>query len=174
MSAETQSVHTVGRGWSAGRSVGQLILAWAVLWGVSFAVLPPVERLYRIGAWTLGGTTFAWAVFSMATALGVWAAASPEWFPVDHPVRLVVSGPYRRLRNPMAVATVAQGLALAWARSSVLSLAYVAVAWIASEWTLRPAKDSDLVERFGEAGRRYLTKVPRWVPSLRPYACEGA
>ena len=89
--------------------------------------------------------------------------------PFDPPKRLVVSGIYRYIANPMQLSCVL--VMLAW--SAVLQSAWLAAgavvaivygAGIAS-WDER----ADLEKRFGETWREYRRAVRNWIPRWRPY-----
>jgi protein-S-isoprenylcysteine O-methyltransferase Ste14 len=93
--------------------------------------------------------------------------------PWDPPLRLVVRGPYRFVRNPMisGVIFVLFGEALglesmplaAWATAFLLfSLVYTSL-----------LEESQLEARFGDEYRRYLRCVPRLLPRLRPWSPEN-
>jgi protein-S-isoprenylcysteine O-methyltransferase Ste14 len=89
--------------------------------------------------------------------------------PWDPPRALVVSGPYRYVRNPMisGVLAVLLGEALflrslphfAWALCfAALNLVYIPL-----------VEEPDLQRRFGESYRRYCEHVPRVVPRVSPW-----
>jgi protein-S-isoprenylcysteine O-methyltransferase Ste14 len=88
--------------------------------------------------------------------------------PVAPPARLVVSGPYRHLRNPIHVAVVGvlcgQGLLLA----RPVLFGYAAGAWALSWAFVRRYEEPGLVRRFGADCERYRRAVPAWVPRRAP------
>ncbi|MGW2645671.1 methyltransferase family protein [Streptomyces sp. NPDC001393] len=92
--------------------------------------------------------------------------------PVAPPARLVVSGPYRYVRNPIYVAVVAvlagQGLLLA----RPVLFAYAAGAWVLTWGFVRWYEEPGLVRRFGADYERYRRQVPVWCPrrAARPGA----
>ena len=80
--------------------------------------------------------------------------------------QFVVAGPYTRLRNPVLVGAILALLGVALAiESGALGLAVVAVAIAAHVWVVR-VEEPRLRDRFGEAYREYLARVPRWVPRM--------
>jgi protein-S-isoprenylcysteine O-methyltransferase Ste14 len=89
--------------------------------------------------------------------------------PVAPPTRLVVSGQYRHVRNPMYVAVLAlvagQGLVLG---SGVL-LAYAALLWLFFHLFVVLYEEPHLASRFGESYREYCRNVTRWCPRVRPW-----
>ena len=87
--------------------------------------------------------------------------------PWDQPQRLVVTGPYRHLRNPMitGVALVLLG------EACVLNSLPIAL-WLLVFATINAAymplsEEPGLERRFGEAYRTYKRDVPRWWPTPR-------
>lgn len=88
--------------------------------------------------------------------------------PYDPPERLVVSGPYAYVRNPMQLSMVlvyavaAIGLWNPW----LLGAAFVALVYGAglADWH----EDLELSARHGEAWTRYRSGVRPWLPRIRP------
>jgi protein-S-isoprenylcysteine O-methyltransferase Ste14 len=94
--------------------------------------------------------------------------------PLDPPHRLVRSGPYAYVANPMQI-----GGTVTLAAWGVLaaSLAVVAAALMATlffgglaAWS----EGGDLSRRFGDDWLRYRSNVRTWVPRWRPYSAETA
>jgi protein-S-isoprenylcysteine O-methyltransferase Ste14 len=123
----------------------------------------------RIGA-VLG------AVLTVAgSLLGLWTAnvlvrdGAGTPLPLDTARELVVAGPYRHVRNPMAIGGFGQGIGVAVWLGAPAVLAYVAVGMAIWQWIARPWEERDLEERFGDRYRRYRAAVPCWLPRLAPY-----
>src|SRR5262245_16427088 len=89
--------------------------------------------------------------------------------PWDPTRKLVVEGPYRRVRNPMisGVFTVLLGEAVALGSASVLiwSAAFALVNAIYMPLVEEPG----LERRFGEDYMTYKRNVPRWIPRRTPW-----
>jgi protein-S-isoprenylcysteine O-methyltransferase Ste14 len=84
--------------------------------------------------------------------------------PFDPPRRLVVSGPYRFVRNPMYIGA---GVALAGASlvyGSVELLAYLVLLIIASHLFVFYHEEPALKRSFGQEYDSYCQKVGRWIP----------
>ena len=83
--------------------------------------------------------------------------------------RLVVSGAYRYVRNPMylAVASVIGGQALL--SPSLGIMLYLALFAIAVTAFVRFYEEPTLRAAHGESYQRYQQAVPRWVPRLRAW-----
>jgi len=88
--------------------------------------------------------------------------------------RLVVSGPYRFVRNPIYVATAAviAGEALLL-RQPILLIA--AAVYVVALGTLnRVYEEPRLLNRHGRAYETYRAAVPGWVPRLTPWDPDAA
>lgn len=86
--------------------------------------------------------------------------------PVAPPEKLVVSGLYRYVRNPMYLAVTAVILGQAAVFASWVLVAYavvfVAVTWSFVHWYEEPT----LRQKFGTDYETYLRSVPGWWPRL--------
>lgn len=84
--------------------------------------------------------------------------------PVDPPVRLVIAGPYRLVRNPMYVGglLILAGEAVLWASPRLL--AYAAGFWLLTHLFVVAHEEPALAARFGDEYAAYRSAVPRWIP----------
>lgn len=93
--------------------------------------------------------------------------------PVAPTQRLIVTGAYRYVRNPMYLAVAAlilgQALLLGQARLVAYALAFGAavVAFV------RLYEEPTLRRQFGAQYEAYVRAVPRWWPRLRPWTPPG-
>jgi protein-S-isoprenylcysteine O-methyltransferase Ste14 len=89
--------------------------------------------------------------------------------PVFPTRRLVVTGLYRYVRNPMYVAVVAaiagQGLIF----GSLHVLEYAAIAWLICHLFVIAYEEPALRSTFGAEYERFCREVPRWLPRLKPW-----
>jgi protein-S-isoprenylcysteine O-methyltransferase Ste14/predicted DCC family thiol-disulfide oxidoreductase YuxK len=88
---------------------------------------------------------------------------------LDGPRRLVIAGPYRYVRNPIAMASLAQAAGVGLWLGSPLVLLYTLALALAEHFLFGPAEEADLEERFGDDYRRYRRRVRCWRPRLRGY-----
>ena len=170
------------------RSVGAVLAATAgqlvVFWGV-FLVIGPLILVVLERRWQVGFTfpPFAWpvgvSVLILASALGIWSAAAMAVagrgtpLPVAMPSRLVIAGPYRFVRNPMAMAGIVQGIAIGILLSSWVVIVYAIVGSVIWNLAVRPHEEADLEQRFGPDFRRYHDAVRCWIPRLRPVSARA-
>jgi protein-S-isoprenylcysteine O-methyltransferase Ste14 len=102
------------------------------------------------------------------------AGTSRRWRGVDSR-RLVVTGWYRFVRNPLYVAVVAMIVGQGLLFGNVTMLEYALAAWvIAYVWVLIN-EEPYLRRAFGSEYDAYCRAVHRWIPRVRPYtAAAGA
>ncbi len=155
----------------------------AVFWTTFLVVLPwlvvSVERellclfpaLYFLGPhpWVTGIP-----LLLAASALGLWTGllmavrgrGTP--LPLVAARDLVCTGPYRVVRNPMALAGITQGIAVGYLWISVPVVLYALAGALLWHVAARPAEEQFLSQRFGAAFTAYRERVPLWVPRLLP------
>ncbi|HYH78560.1 MAG TPA: isoprenylcysteine carboxylmethyltransferase family protein [Longimicrobium sp.] len=94
--------------------------------------------------------------------------------PWDPPTRLVVTGMYRHVRNPMITGVLMLVI------GEALLLRSAAVGWWAGAFFLVNAiyipllEEPGLERRFGEPYRAYRRAVPRWIPRPTPWTPPNA
>src|SRR5699024_5059518 len=105
-----------------------------------------------------------------ASLLGVWSAVTMARLGRGTPLpgamahHLVVAGPYRWVRNPMAVAGIVQGAGVGLLLGSWLVLLYAVVGGVLWHLLVRPHEERDLAERFGQEYEHYRARVRCWLP----------
>lgn len=172
----------LGRFTAGGRHLRvRVLLQVAVFATMALWLVPTVAFELGDGSWgRLGRLPRPWqfalaevAVLVAAPALAAVrefasrGAGTP--FPWDPPQRLVSTGPYAYLANPMQVSTT--GLLLlcaAAAGSAALAAAAVAAAAFAVG-VAGPHEHADLRHRYGPSWPEYRRQVRAWWPRWRPY-----
>jgi protein-S-isoprenylcysteine O-methyltransferase Ste14 len=168
------------------RLASRAVLQMAAFGGLALFVVPSIAIDETQSAWRQPWTLSAWqislAVHVLAVPFVIGASAVQEFvtrglgtaFPLDPPRRLVTSGLYAYIRNPMQVS----GVLLLLLTGAVLQNVWVAVAaLIAHIFSMGFAgwdENEDQCNRFGEPWRAYATHVRLWVPRLRPWHAPGA
>jgi len=84
--------------------------------------------------------------------------------PWDPPRHLVVSGVYRRVRNPMISGVILILLGEALALRSTPLLEWAAGFWVINAIYIPLLEEPMLEARFGDEYGEYKAHVPRWVP----------
>lgn len=158
--------------------VVQTLVMWTVFLGLLPILLALVEhflgwRAYRIDAAALRWIGVACMVAGGALGLCASAAMVREGagtpLPASCATRLVVSGPYRHVRNPMATGSLLQGFGVALAIGSPVALVYALAGVAAWELLVRHEEETWLRQQFGAAFDDYRRRVRCWWPRLRPY-----
>jgi protein-S-isoprenylcysteine O-methyltransferase Ste14 len=92
--------------------------------------------------------------------------------PIAPPPKLVVTGLYRYVRNPIYVALVAVILGEAVLFGDQRLLAYGALLWLFFHVWVMGLEEPELVSRFGTQYEAFRAAVPRWIPRLTPWRRE--
>ena len=92
--------------------------------------------------------------------------------PVAPPQHLVVTGLYRRMRNPMYVSVVAIILGQALLFGDWRLIVYGAVFWLACHVFVLLYEEPTLKQTFGPEYEAFRANVPRWIPRLRPWHAQ--
>ncbi|TNC29198.1 methyltransferase family protein [Amycolatopsis alkalitolerans] len=155
------AVVAVGWGVAVGGTFGcllpYLLGYWTVRWSAPFGLIPIVVGAVLIG---LG-------VVPIVQAFVAFVRAGGTPVPAASPPRLVVSGLYRYVRNPIYVGFLVVLLGEALLFGSVRIVGYTAIAWCVSAAAVLFYEQPRLARRFGTEYERYRHAVPAWLPRLR-------
>jgi protein-S-isoprenylcysteine O-methyltransferase Ste14 len=149
----------------------QVLIFWGLFLGVIPLVLSVLEARWGIAVAFPPAIVWAgWALFVSASALGLWSAAAMNIngdgtpLPAAMANRLVTAGPYRVVRNPMAVSGFVQGVAVGLVLSCWMVAVYAILGSLLWNFAVRPLEEADLEARFGDEFRRYRDTVRCWIP----------
>jgi protein-S-isoprenylcysteine O-methyltransferase Ste14 len=167
------------RAFNTAKTVAQIVVMWSVLLAAVPLALARAEEAWGLARWPgrplLGAGLFgAMSLLGLVTANVLVRDGRGTPLPLDTARELVVSGPYRHVRNPMAIFGFGQGLAVGLWLGSPAVFAYTAVGMAIWQWLARPWEEADLEGRFGSRYLRYKAAVPCWIPRLLPYQEPGA
>lgn len=153
------------------RTFAQALLFWAFFFGLVPMLLHAAERALGVPGFASPGWRAAGiglfliaGAANVATAVTLALVGRGTPLPLACPRGLVVTGPYRYVRNPMALSALTQGAAVGLYLGSPLVILYAAAGAIAWQLFVRPWEEVDLEERFGDEYRRYRASVRCWVP----------
>lgn len=162
-----------GRTRLAVRIFRQMLLFWVLFLGVLPLGISALESRWMLAVDVSVAVRIGGGVLFVATgALGIWSAVSMlvkgegTPLPAHMARRLVISGPYRYVRNPMAVAGIAQGVAVGLALGSWMVVAYALCGSLIWNTLVRPQEEADLSARFGAEFDEYRSAVSCWIPRL--------
>jgi protein-S-isoprenylcysteine O-methyltransferase Ste14 len=158
------------------RTFAQIVLFWGLFLVVIPLVIAVLERRWQLDvAFPPAVGLLGVFVLLLASAVGIWAAIVMSTLGGGTPLpsatanRLVIAGPYRWVRNPMAVAGITQGVAVGLILSSWLVVAYALVGSLLWNYAVRPHEEAELQLRFGDQFERYRRAVRCWVPRTTAY-----
>jgi len=138
---------------------------------------------YFVPLWIIGRTAFGaprplgWIVVAIGAGISLPCVWEFAWrglgtpAPFDPPRRLVISGPYRFVRNPMYVGMgiALIGEALVFPNVTWLMLAMVVSLWAVLSVFIIEYEEPSLRRMFGAEYEAYFREVHRWIPRLRPW-----
>lgn len=167
-------------GWIIAKTFMQIVVLWSIILGVIPYLLMLVENKLGVEPLSLPyHALIGTAAFILISCVGLWAGYVMSKFgrgtplPLDHANHLVIRGPYKYVRNPMAVSGIGQGLAVALILGSPLTVLYALMGSLIWQLIFRPLEEDDLEVRFGTAFREYRKNVRCWIPRLTAYQMEG-
>jgi protein-S-isoprenylcysteine O-methyltransferase Ste14 len=105
-----------------------------------------------------GAALYAWCVWNFAAVgngtPGLW----------DAPSRVVATGPYRWVRNPIYIGALLVVLGESWLFLSPPLLVYAGAMAVFCHLFVTGYEERTLSRRFGRAYLEYRRTVPRWIP----------
>ncbi|MEM6798453.1 MAG: isoprenylcysteine carboxylmethyltransferase family protein [Planctomycetota bacterium] len=150
----------------------QIVCTWALaLVAVPYVLLDAFDAL-RTPTMSIG-SVFGTGLFVACSLLGLTSAfflvrdGNGTPLPLDQTNSLVMSGPYRYVCNPMAIAGIGQGIAIALIFLSIPLLIYSLLGALVWHCVVRPIEERDLKERFGDAYTEYRRAVSCWIPTFK-------
>ncbi len=149
-----------------------------IIWTGTLIVFP-LGIEHAAGRWPLH-IEYSYAIagacaFLLCSTLGVWSGITMTIvgggtpLPVDAPQRLVTTGPYAYVRNPMAIAGLGQGASVALFLRSPEVAAYVVVGMLVWNYFVRPEEERYMSHVFGAEFDRYRKGVKCWLPRFGRY-----
>jgi len=167
--------------WIIAKTAAQIIIVWSIILLIFPTLIVQLEAklgvphftfpLQKISAMILFGT-ISFLGLSGAYTMARIGRGTP--LPLDAPQKLVVSGIYSFIRNPMAISGVGQGLAVGLFLGSPLVLIYALMGAFIWQFIFRPLEEEDLLINFGVDYEDYCRNVRCWIPRKKPYQIEAA
>ena len=139
--------------------------------------------MYFVPRWIAGAQAFnnprplGWIVVAIGAAIGLPCVWEFAWrglgtpAPFDPPRKLVISGPYRFVRNPMyfGMGLVLIGEAIVFPNITLLMLGLTAALFLFVTAFVIVYEEPTLRRTFGTDYEAYCRAVRRWIPRLRPW-----
>ncbi len=164
--------------WILAKTAAWMVLFWAAFFFVGPALIAKLEaalgwRIEMLSGrwWRIAGV----AGFVAGGMLGIWSAivmaidGGGTPLPFDCARTLVIRGPYRYIRNPMAVTGLAQAGAVGLYLGSWEVVLYAFVGLVVWNYFARVWEEDDMVRRFGAPYEHYRKRVRCWWPRFTPY-----
>lgn len=158
-------------------------LAAVLVLPVNAALVVPLSLLWLFGfdIWESGRAAKGLALFIGLGGLVLSLSALNLFFrqkdgtpaPWDPIKRLVVTGPYRYMRNPMLVGVIMILFCEALFFMSSAIFVYGCLFSLGNHVYFKCVEEPGLVKRYGRDYQLYLANVPRWMPRMTPYAPDG-
>jgi protein-S-isoprenylcysteine O-methyltransferase Ste14 len=175
-------------GWTATRTrlTGRLSLQVVGFATFLFFVVPTTGMQLTGGSWAALLDQPRWllalaaAVIAPTQAMSLQAArelarrGGGTPVPLDPPVRLVTTGPYAYLANPLQVSATVGLLTLSLLVGSIGVALAAVVAAVFSVGVAKGIEDDELADRFGDDWRHWRATVRLWRPRLRPTPAMAA
>jgi protein-S-isoprenylcysteine O-methyltransferase Ste14 len=122
-----------------------------------------IARIAGVMSFLAGLVLFGWSLYLFA------ARGRGTLAPWDPPRKLVVTGPYRYVRNPMisGVLLVIAGETLVHGSRTLGT--WLLIFFVINQVQFLVMEEPMLEARFGEDYRKYKNNVPRWIPRMRPW-----
>jgi protein-S-isoprenylcysteine O-methyltransferase Ste14 len=171
MSALFQASRCESKALNVAKTLLQSAAIWALLLWLGPSLICHLEGELGIRSFHFQTQiAVGWILFGVASSLGLWSGLTLAVLgvgtplPMDTASSLVIRGPFRWVRNPMAVAGLSQGAAVGVVLGSWGVLLYVIGGALFWHIAIRPLEEEDLHQRFGSAYALYQQRVPLWIP----------
>jgi len=148
-------------------SLIQLAIFWTLFLVVLPIVLSTLEDRLELDApwledawcnWVGASLFFAAGALGVASCLTMALRGDGTPLPAATARRLVVAGPYRFVRNPMAIAGALQTIGVGLWLGAWTALAAAVAGALIWNYFVRPSEEADLAARFGEEYEAYSSR----------------
>jgi len=136
--------------------LGGALVPWWILTRDGRSAIPAAWEAVPVIA--AGVALYLWCVWNFAA---VGRGTPGPW---DAPTRVVATGPYRWVRNPIYLAALLIVLGEAWLFLSPALLAYAGAVAVFFHLLVTGYEEPTLRRRFGGTYLEYRRTVPRWIP----------
>jgi len=162
--------------WILVKTFSQITVVWTLILFVFPALIVRVEAKLGIVQFTFPFQKIISAIlFVLISSVGISGAITMAKIgrgtplPLDSASKLVISGIYSFVRNPMAISGIGQGLAVGLFLGSPFVLLYALMGGAIWQMIFRQLEEEDLLERFGADYENFRQNVRCWIPHLRKF-----
>ncbi len=103
------------------------------------------------------------------TITGFFQIGKGTLAPRDPPRKLVITGMYAYVRNPMILGVITVVVGESLALSSLAIFGFAVFVFVLNTVYFIFSEEPGLEKRFGEEYREYKRNVPRWIPRRTPW-----
>ena len=158
--------------WNLIKTFVQTGIFWLIfLYLVPMAILK-IESLTGINGF-VAQKEIGWILFWIFSLVGIHSGFTMSWrgkgtpLPLDCPNKLVIEGPYKIVRNPMAIAGIGQGICVGIIWGSYAIISYSIIGAFLWHILVRPIEEKDLEQRFGKSYLEYKSRIKCWIPKYK-------
>ena len=162
--------------WILVKTFTQIIIVWGLILFVFPYLIMLVETKLGIPQFSFPfQKILAVILFPFVSLIGLSSAYTMAKIgrgtplPMDTASKLVVSGIYSYVRNPMAISGIGQGLLIGLFIGSPLVLLYALMGGAIWQMIFRPLEELDLLKNFGADYKQYQQNVRCWIPRFTKY-----
>jgi protein-S-isoprenylcysteine O-methyltransferase Ste14 len=155
--------------WNVVKTFLQTMVFWFVFLYLLPSLILKIASIYNLPDF-VPQVHFGWILFLCFSLLGLYSGYTMSWngkgtpLPLDCPNELVIKGPYKIVRNPMAVAGIGQGICVGIITGSYWIILYALIGGVLWHYFVRPVEEKDLEERFGLSYLEYKKVTKCWIP----------
>ncbi len=102
-------------------------------------------------------------------SLRVFSAAGGTFYYADPPKRVVTTGPYGHVRNPLYLTLFTDTVGLFLVNGSTAFIVILGILVVGINYLVVGWEEPGLENRFGTAYLDYTRNVPRWIPRIQGY-----
>ena len=166
--------------WILTKTFAQIVVVWSLILFVFPMLIVRLETKLGIAQFAFPWQkTLAAILFCVISLIGISGAYTMAKIgrgtplPLDAASKLVITGIYSFVRNPMAISGIGQGLSVGLFLGSPLVLIYALMGGFIWQTIFRPLEEADLLKTFGADYAEYCRRVRCWIPRIKPYQTEG-
>ncbi len=165
-----------GTQWILVKTFSQITVVWTMILLVLPLIIVRIESKIGIPQFAFPTQIPLMALlFVLVSSIGVSAAIAMSKIgrgtplPLDAAPKMVVTGVYGFVRNPMAISGIGQGIVVGIMLGSPLVIAYALTGGVIWQLIYRRLEEDDLEARFGADYLNYRDAVRCWIPNFTRY-----
>jgi protein-S-isoprenylcysteine O-methyltransferase Ste14 len=145
-----------------------VFIPWAIA-AATGAQAPDLTTARGLTLAICGGLLIAFGLGMLVWTVVLFDRVGEGTLAIGSPVKLVVRGPYRHVRNPMMTGVFCIQLGTAIATASPWLFLWFAFFFTCVLIAIRGVEEPHLRKRFGAAYDDYRRHVPRWIPRVNAW-----